>query len=87
MVHWIVHSEPYSKNPTENRENPEGFFRYSPPLIYRLQFIDTHDQIGKYIESNKNIKYILIHNYREDDILPERKCLRQREVYDSFPPS
>ncbi len=59
VIHWIVHSEPYTKNPTEYGEYPEGFLGYSPPLIYRLQFIDTHDNICDRIKNKKGIEEVL----------------------------
>lgn len=59
VIHWVVHSESYTKNPTEYSEDPEGSLGYSPPLIYRLQFIDTHDEIGEYTENEYIIKKVL----------------------------
>ena len=56
VIHRPLHSGPYTKNPAKDREDPESFFRYSPPLIYRLQLVDDHHEVGEDIDDEQAVE-------------------------------
>jgi hypothetical protein len=63
VIHWPLHSGPYTENPSGDRQDPEGFFAYPPPLIYRLEFVERHREIGEDIEYNNRDEEILYHYF------------------------
>lgn len=58
MIKWCGHPEPYTKNPSEKREQPEGFFAYPPPLVDGFEFIYPHDSIGDDIDEEEVGKHV-----------------------------
>lgn len=53
MIEWYLHPEPDTKNPSEDREDPEGFFRYPPPRVDRFEFVDPHNYVGEEIQDEE----------------------------------
>ncbi len=47
MIHRPLHTEPYTEHSSGDRKDPEDAFRYSPSLIYRLEFVYNHREIGE----------------------------------------
>lgn len=56
VIHRPIHASPYSKNTSTNCNNPEHFLRNSPPMIDRFDLINTHHEIGEYIETEKTLE-------------------------------
>lgn len=62
VVHRPSHPQPDTEYSSQESEYPERLFRYPPPLIERLELVDTHHQIGKDIDTTENREYEMIHN-------------------------
>lgn len=58
MIEWVIHPEPYSENPTNNRQNPKRLLTHAPPLINRLDLISPHEKIGNKIDEKNIGKHI-----------------------------
>ncbi len=66
MIHRPEHTEPYTKNPTTNCQNPESFLRNPPPLVYRLEFIDRYNGIREEIDEEIIIDHTSIQVLNND---------------------
>jgi hypothetical protein len=55
MIDRGLHPEPDTKNPSNDRKGPEGFFTDSPVSIDRIELVDAHEDIGEYIDPEKRI--------------------------------
>lgn len=64
MIEWRLHPEPYTKNSSENRKNPEGFLWYSPPFVDGFQLIYPHDSVGKEVDEEEEIGEHSIYEYK-----------------------
>jgi hypothetical protein len=55
MIDRGLHPHPDTKNPSKDRKDPEGFFTDSPISINCIELVDTHEDIGEYIDPEKRV--------------------------------
>jgi hypothetical protein len=51
VIYRPLHPEPDTKNSSGDHHDPEGFFRNTPPLVYRFELVYANDDIGDEIEN------------------------------------
>ena len=60
VIERCLHTEPYTKNSSQERKFPECFFGDSPPPVDRFYLVEPHKYVGEEIEDEEGCK-ICIH--------------------------
>jgi hypothetical protein len=53
VIHRPLHTEPYTEDTSQDREQKESTLTDAPPLVYRLQLVDGHNGVGAEIEDEE----------------------------------